>query len=314
MLGPEHVGRRVAVRVRLADAVSDPRFTDVTGELIEIDTECLRVLPEAGTAITVAAADVVAARPIPAKPTPFSEILELERLLAASWPAVETEDFGGWLLRYSEGFSRRANSVLALTEPDAGLEAAVEHAVDWYRERRARPLISIPGRMGRRLDQALAADGWTTEGETAVLTRPIEPFDYDGEALIRHEPGPEMLDRLGRGRPAVAAAVLGSGPDRAFAEIWRDGALAARGRAAIEGDLAAVSGIGTLPEHRRLGLGGEVLRALTAWAAGAGARRVALQVETDNEAALALYGGQGFRERYRYFYRAQGVSGGAGRG
>ena len=303
MLGPEHVGRRVVVRVRLADAEPGRRFSDVTGELIEIGAERLRLLPEAGTAVTVAADDVVAAKPVPPKPTPFSEILDLERKLAASWPAVEAEASGGWLLRYSRGFSRRSDSVLALSEPEAGLEAAVAHAVEWYRHRRARPLIAVPGGVGRRLDAALASRGWTAEAETAVLTKPIEPFCYDGEAAIGHQAGPEMLDQLGRGRPEAAAAVLGSGPDRAFAEIRRGGVLAARGRAAIEDGLAAVTGIGTLPEHRRRGLGGEVLAALTAWAASAGAGRVAVQVETGNEAALSFYAAQGFKERYRYWYR-----------
>ncbi|WP_157930747.1 GNAT family N-acetyltransferase [Glycomyces xiaoerkulensis] len=303
MLGPEHVGRRVVVRMRLADASPGRRYRDVTGELIEIDADRLRVVPPAGTVVTVDAADVVAARPVPPKPTPFSEILELERRLAASWPAVETEDFGGWLLRYSEGFSRRANSVLAPTEPDAGLEEAIGRVERWYGARGARPLVSVALPVARRLDRALAQRGWTAEAETAVLTKPVEAGDASPEVAISHEPGPELLEQLGRGKPRAAAAVLGSGPTRAFAEIRRDGVLAARGRAAIEGDVAAVSGIGTLPRYRRRGLGGEVLRALEAWAASAGAHRVALQVEADNDAALSVYGRQGFQERYRYWYR-----------
>ena len=32
MLGPEHIGRRVAVRIRLANPEPGRRFTDVTGE------------------------------------------------------------------------------------------------------------------------------------------------------------------------------------------------------------------------------------------------------------------------------------------
>jgi GNAT superfamily N-acetyltransferase len=57
--------------------------------------------------------------------------------------------------------------------------------------------------------------------------------------------------------------------------------------------------------HRRRGLGGEVMEALAAWAARVGARRLALQVETENEAALALYRRQGFAERYHYHYRGR---------
>lgn len=305
MLGPEHIGRRVVVRARSADPAPGRRFRDVTGELIEIDAERLRVLDAAGTVVTVASADVAAAKPIGARPTPFSEILELERRLAAGWPAVESVESGGWLLRYSDGFSRRANSVLAVTEPDSGLDAAVAEVERWYAARGARPLFAVALPVARRLDRALAERGWEAEGHTAVLTRAAAGGDYAGEAVIAHEPSAELLEQLGRGRPETAAKVLGSGPSRAYAEIRRDGALAARGRAALEGDTASVSGIGTLPGHRRRGLGGEILEALAAWAARAGAKRIALQVETDNEAALALYGRLGFAERYRYHYRGR---------
>ncbi|WP_155829883.1 GNAT family N-acetyltransferase [Glycomyces tenuis] len=305
MLGPEHIGRRVVVRRRLAGAAPGRRFSDVIGELIEIDAARLRVLPPTGTIVTVEAADVVAAKPVGPKPTPFSEILGLERLLAASWPAVESAESGGWLLRYSYGYSRRANSVLALTEPDAGLDAALAEAERWYAERGARPLIAVALPLSRRLDEALAARGWRAEAETAVLTKAAAAGERSGEAVIAHEPSPEFLEQVGRGRPEAAATVLGSGSNRAYAEIRRGGAVAARGRAALEGDTAAVSAIGTLPEHRRRGLGGEVLEALTAWAVGAGARRIALQVETDNAEALAWYGRLGFAERYRYHYRAK---------
>jgi ribosomal protein S18 acetylase RimI-like enzyme len=67
----------------------------------------------------------------------------------------------------------------------------------------------------------------------------------------------------------------------------------------------AITSIGTLPAFRRQGLGTEILHALEAWGYGCGARRAALQVETDNEAAIAMYARLGYIERYRYYYRAR---------
>lgn len=303
MLGPEHVGRRVAVRIRLDDPEPGRRFTDITGELIEIGVAQWRVLPASGAVVTIEAAAVVAARPIPPKPTPFSEILELERRLAATWPALESAGLGGWVLRYAEGFSRRANSVLALTAPPGGTDAAVAAVTAWYGERGARPLVSLAGGVAKRLDEELAARGWEAEAETAVMTKALEPVEYEGDARIVHEPSAALLEQVGRGRPEVAARIFGSGPDRGYAEIRRDGSLAARGRGAIAGDTVAITNIGTLPAFRRQGLGTEILHALEAWGYETGARRAALQVETDNEAAIAMYGRLGYAERYRYRYR-----------
>lgn len=305
MLGPEHVGRRVAVRIRLESPRPGRRFTDVTGELIEIGAAFLRVLPESGAAVTIDAAAVVAARPIPPKPTPFSEILELERLLAATWPAPETAELGGWLLRYAEGFSRRANSVLALTAPEGGTDAALAAVEAWYDPRGARPLVALAGAVTKRLDEELAARGWQAEGATAVMTKTLGDAAYRGEAVVVDAPSADLLEQVGRGRPDIAARVFGSGPGRGYAEIRRGGELAARGRGAIAGDLVAITSIGTLPAFRRQGLGTEILHALEAWGHANGARRAALQVETDNEAAIAMYARLGYAERYRYYYRAR---------
>ncbi|MCD0447090.1 GNAT family N-acetyltransferase [Glycomyces sp. A-F 0318] len=263
------------------------------------------MLPDAGAVVTIDAAAVVASRPIPPKPTPFSEILGLERLLAATWPAPDTAELGGWLLRYAEGYTRRANSALALTAPEGGTDAAAAAVEAWYGERGARPLIAVAGPVARRLDGELAARGWAAEAEAAVMVRPIGPVAYDGEARIADAPSAALVEAAGPGRAAVAARVLGSGPDRGYAEVRRGGVLVARGRGAVAGDTVAISNIGTLPEFRRRGLGTEVLRALEAWGAGVGARRAALQVETGNEAALELYRRLGYAERYRYHYRGR---------
>ncbi|WP_205326307.1 GNAT family N-acetyltransferase [Glycomyces sp. YM15] len=284
------------------------RFTDITGELVEIGPELWRVLPASGAVVTIEAAAVVAARPIPPKPTPFSEILELERLLAATWPALESAELGGWVLRYAEGFSRRANSVLALTAPPGGLESALEAVEAWYGERGARPLVSLAGGVAKRLDEELAARGWEAEAGTAVMVKPLDSAVYDraayeGEAVVADAPGEALLEQIGQGRPAIAAAVFGSGTGRGYAEIWRGDELAARGRGAIAGDLVAITSIGTLPAYRRQGLGTEILHALEAWGYENGARRAALQVETDNRAAIAMYERLGYAERYRYRYR-----------
>lgn len=308
MLGPEHVGRRVAVRIRLDDPEPGRRFTDITGELIEMGPEFWRVLPDSvaqsGTAVTIKTAAVVAARAIPPKPTPFSEILELERLLAATWPAPETAELGGWLLRYAEGFSRRANSALALTTPPGGTDAALAAVAAWYGERGARPLVALAGPVTKRLDEELAARRWAAEGHTVVMTKPLDKAAYEGEAVVVDAPGAALLEQVGRGAPAMAARIFGSGPGRGYAEIRRGDELAARGRGALAGDLVAITSIGTLPAFRRKALGTEILHALEAWGKANGARRAALQVEADNEPAIAMYGRLGYAERYRYAYRA----------
>ncbi|NUQ87761.1 MAG: GNAT family N-acetyltransferase [Glycomyces artemisiae] len=303
MLGPEHVGRRVVVRVGLADPAPGRRYRDVTGELVAAG-DVWRVRTRTGD-VDVAPGTVVAARVVPPKPVPFSEIVATERLLAETWPATETAALGGWLLRAAGGFTNRANSVLALTAPEGGVDAAVAAVVDWYEARGLVPKFSLAGPVTRRLDDELAARGWTYELETVVMVKALKDTRYDGEAVLTDAPSAAFLAQTDRGAASTAPRVFGSGSGRAYAEIWRDGALAARGRGAVAGDLLAVTSIGTAPEHRRRGLGTEILAALEAWGAETDAARAALQVEADNAPAIAMYERLGYAERYRYGYRVK---------
>ena len=56
------------------------------------------------------------------------------------------------------------------------------------------------------------------------------------------------------------------------------------------------------PSSRRQGLGAAITSGLAAAAAGRGARRILLQVETGNAPARALYQRCGFRDSHRYQY------------
>ncbi len=72
--------------------------------------------------------------------------------------------------------------------------------------------------------------------------------------------------------------------------------------AAFADDWVGFRSIAVEPAHRRRGLGLAVMAALVGWGAERGATTAYLQVLGDNEAALGLYGGLGFRTHHRYRY------------
>jgi [ribosomal protein S18]-alanine N-acetyltransferase len=70
---------------------------------------------------------------------------------------------------------------------------------------------------------------------------------------------------------------------------------------AVVGDDAEIRTIGVHPGRQRRGIGRELLRNLIS---ASGARRMLLEVRTDNESAIALYESEGFRRlgvRRRYY-------------
>jgi N-acetylglutamate synthase len=93
-----------------------------------------------------------------------------------------------------------------------------------------------------------------------------------------------------------------SAPWQAFGTIGRDGRTVACGRISVAGDLGVLTAMEVDATCRRQGLGAAITSALAAVAAGQGARRILLQVETGNAPARSLYLRCGFRDSHRYHY------------
>lgn len=301
------IGDRVVVRRTAGVHDGRQRYTDVLGELVA-EGDGLTVRRDDGELVTVPAAEVTAAKAVPPKPTPFSAIVKVERACADTWPAPEREWLGDWLLRAGRGWTKRANSVLPLGEPGLELKAALAKVADWYAARELRPGFAVPVPLSRRLAAALDRRGWVPDHEVEVMTAAATVSDDVAEVTVTDEPGPEWLAMALAGYesvPDVAVEILGSGPDRGFAEVRRDGELAACGRGAISGDIAVLSRISVAQAWRRRGLGRRVMAGLTAWARERGAATVCVQVESTNTGALALYRELGFTTHHRYLNLTQ---------
>src|SRR3954447_13283465 len=69
----------------------------------------------------------------------LSLVRRLEELAFSSWPALESRDVAGWRLRFSGGYTKRANSINALGQ-DAQIGGNTLDALEAaYRERQQRP-------------------------------------------------------------------------------------------------------------------------------------------------------------------------------
>ncbi len=49
-------------------------------------------------------------------PHKVDEVRRLEELAFRGWPALESRDLDGWRLRFSNGYTKRANSINGLEE------------------------------------------------------------------------------------------------------------------------------------------------------------------------------------------------------
>ncbi|MCK7624134.1 GNAT family N-acetyltransferase [Streptomyces sp. RS10V-4] len=324
------VGKRVSVRRLTGGGSGEPAFTDAVGVLTSWTDGVLSITRRGGECVRIEESSLVAGKVVPAAPArrrgPAATVRELQEVAARSWPALETERLGQWTLRASEGFTRRANSVLALGDPGVPLTEALGRVARWYAARGLPALLTVPTGggsdegPGAELAAGLAARGWTDEAHTTVRTAPLAPL-ADAAAdtarvLLSREPDAGWLSlyhRTGAAPSAAARAVLTGGPSVWFARVPApDGTPAAIGRLAVDGRWAGFSAVETAPERRRGGLATLVMAALAGQALAEGASAAYLQVEADNAGALALYGRLGFTEHHGYHYRRGPGPGAAG--
>ncbi|NYV78217.1 GNAT family N-acetyltransferase, partial [Streptomyces sp. UH6] len=133
------VGKRVSVRRLAEDGGTGAKFTDTVGVLTSWDDGVLLITRRNGERVRIDESTLVAGKVVPPQPArrrgPAASFRELAGVTARAWPPVESEPLGGWVLRASSGFTRRANSVLAVGDPGLELDDALAVVAAWYGER-----------------------------------------------------------------------------------------------------------------------------------------------------------------------------------
>ncbi|KNE78981.1 MULTISPECIES: GNAT family N-acetyltransferase [Streptomyces] len=334
------VGKRVSVRRWSEPGAPGGRFTDAVGVLTSWDGGVLCLTRRNGEIVRIPESALAAGKVVPAAPArrrgPAASAAELSRVAARAWPPAESEPLGGWTLRASGGFTRRANSVLPLGDPGLPADEALRRVVRWYAARGLPAYIQVTTGAGdtqEELAAALDARGWIREVSAEVRTAALAPVAEAGPAQgvpaaagagsaappvrLTRTPGPGWLRRYQRfaGDTPEVRRVLCGGPSVRFAAVPADkpadgavdgedpgGAPAAIGRCVVDGRWAGFSAVEVAPEQRRRGLASAVMAALAARALEEGASAAYLQVETDNGPARAFYDRLGFTVHHTYHH------------
>ncbi|MCX5228464.1 GNAT family N-acetyltransferase [Streptomyces sp. NPDC006553] len=310
------VGKRVSVRYVTDSVAAGEKFTDAVGVLTSWDNSVLLITRKSGESVRIAESTLVAGKIVPPAPArrrgPSATFPELARATARAWLPVESEALGEWTLRASDGFTRRANSVLPLGDPGLPIADALAHVRAWYEARRLPAYIqTATGAEGAQelLCAALDRHGWRREVSAEVriaALAPIGDLDADVSAVRLSRTFDESwlrrYQRFGEPGPAVRS-VLTSGPSVWFASVAGTGEVpAAIGRCVVDGRWAGFMAVEVDPEQRRRGLATSVMTALARQALDEGASAAWLQVEADNDGARALYDGMGFAPHHHYHH------------
>lgn len=240
----------------------------------------------------------------------------LETRLVNAWPAFETQIVDAWIVRFAKGYSKRANSASPLSAGATLDEAAIDQIVSQFEAHGLRPTFRLTGLEADDADERLAKRGLVefepTFGMVAALSDITIETQVAVEPSVVIEPRPkgqwlkEVAGSYGgdkAGHTVLKEIVERIRQPAAFATLHLDERPAAWGLAVAERGFVGLFDIVVAPELRGLGLGRQMVCALTSWGRNAGAAHAYLQVREDNDVARDLYRAVGFTDAYRYTHR-----------
>jgi N-acetylglutamate synthase len=255
----------------------------------------------------------------------------LEELTLNAWPPLETLLFDGWVLSFSDGYTRRANSIHPLYPARLPLSAKIETCEAIYAARSQQAVFKLTSSEDdAQLDRALADLAYQLAATTSVQTAPLAPIAASAGVVSttnpRYEAGGHLerdseitlatsleatwladFNRLSatptRFEPTMRALLEKIVPAHTFASITHDGQAVALGLAVAEHGYVGLFDIVVDSRVRNQGLGRRLVTRLLEWGQAHAATHAYLAVMLDNAPAIHLYAQLGFHEQYRYWYR-----------
>ena len=245
----------------------------------------------------------------------IDELFRLEERCLNAWPGLHTVLHEGWQLRFSGGYTKRANSVIPYlcANEQNRLAERIDYCESAYAAAGLAPVFKLVSFAEPEwLDRELEKRGYGIVEPSGVWTvglANIAPPETDSAAFFPSASG-EWLDAFaalsGLDESALRIAVrLLSGPclHRGFFLIREQKVPVACGVGIIERGDVGLYDIVTHRDYRNRGYGGQLMMRILNWAKQNGATRGYLMVVQNNAPAVHLYRKLGFREAYAYWYR-----------
>ncbi len=240
------------------------------------------------------------------------QIRFFEELSLNSHPSLQTQYYDGWILRFSDGYTGRANSVNLLYPSTLDLHVKVEECEKRYAKQQLPCIFKVTDGSDADLDALLADRGYQFAAPTDLMVMDLTARRFAaGDCIMTEHVTGEWLDTFFALKKitdpvtrAAAAQILGMiRNDTLYCRIEREGRSAACASAVIERGYAAIANVIVEERYRGRGLGRRLCESLLAEAIKKGAHTAYLQVVQRNRIAVNLYESLGYRKLYSYWYR-----------
>jgi ribosomal protein S18 acetylase RimI-like enzyme len=244
----------------------------------------------------------------------------LEELGINAWAALQTQIYDGWILRFAEGYTRRANSVQVLYPSQLTLDEKVAFCEQAYNDRGLATTFKLTEHaQPDNLDDVLDAQGYVASARTAVQAMSLDGTEATADfedTTTANAPGLAWLDMYYQANDvevahyATARRIMSDNRlmPTTFVTIWDDTTPVGVAMITVERGYVGIFDVAIAADQRGKGYGKRLMARVMGLARAQGAHSAYLQVMLDNEAALALYASLGFKTVYEYWYRQKPIA------
>lgn len=240
-------------------------------------------------------------------------IKTIEEMSLNALPALENMVYDGWLMKFSKGYTRRANSIYPLYESSCDINKKIRKCEEIYNSKGLNVIYKVTSEAyPDNLDSILEKHGYKVDAPTSVQVLDLDNItEPENENLIVSTAVNEewldyfcRIDNVSDEKKEILETILKSIiPEKYFILMQKDGKVIGTGLGVLEDDFVGVYNIAIDKDYRNKGFGKELVLSLLKIGKEHGAKRSYLQVTLNNASALKLYSNIGFNEEYKYWYR-----------
>lgn len=243
-----------------------------------------------------------------------SLITEIETLSCKALPALERRYYDGWLLRYANGYTRRANSVNPIYESYEDIDLKISHCETIY-TRKNRPTIfkMTDAVYPNTLDGVLTKKGYTKEAETGVYTLSFtdqyqlsDNVHIDSKLTTTWLNNFVRLNNITANNAKTLQQMLSLIPTQCgYLSLLEGEQVVGVALGVVDEIWMGIFDVVVDADKRGKGYGRAIMQSLLSWGMTQGAKQAYLQVQADNMIATQLYQALGFTHQYNYWYRVK---------
>jgi len=237
----------------------------------------------------------------------------IEELSMNAWPSLQTVLYDGWVIRLSDGYGNRSNSINPIYGSSIEFEEKHEYCDKLFTHHNLQTTYKLTSfKEHEVIEDKLKKMNYQKINETSIQVCELNASsqqNYGGIITGDDFSGSWInsvieFNKIEEKHIPVFKKILSNIAVEKIVvckEIQNE--IAGCGYGAIQGNFVGVFDIVVKENFRGKGYGREIVETILSEASKRGARRSYLQVMINNPVALHLYEKLGYKEIYRYWYR-----------